>query len=340
MLFFTVLTAILILRCFSLQIIHGNDYANNFKVMTTKTRKLKSSRGNIYDKNGKLLAYNQLANSVTIEDSGTYPTTREKQLSLNGEIYRLIKLIEQNGDQTDDDFHIHLDSNNNYVYDLKEGTTLKRFRADIFGRASIDDMNYEELTATPDRLVEELSSASRFGLVNEDKPYTAEELASHGLPEELSKKDALKILIVRYQLSLTSYRKYLSVRVAGNVSDATVAAIKENILDFQGVAISEDSMRVYNNPFSMAAIIGYTGKPSSEELAELVTQRNDYTSESIIGKTGIEAIMETYLQGTDGSEEVTVDNLGRVLATNEESYVEPLQGNDVYLTIDSELQEA
>lgn len=339
MVFFTVLSAVLLLRCFSLQIIHGNDYANNFKVMTTKTRKLKSSRGNIYDNKGKLLAYNELANSVTIEDSGTYPTTREKQLSLNGEIYRLIKLIEQNGDTTDDDFHVHLDSNDNYIFDLREGTSLKRFRADIFGLASIDDMNYEQLTATPDMIIHELA-ANRFGLINEDKPYTAEELASHGLPETLSKSDTLKIIIVRYQLSLTSYRKYLSVTVASNVSDGTVAAIKENSLDFQGVAISEDSIRVYNNPYSLAAIIGYTGKPSSEELADLLTQRNDYTSESIIGKTGIEAIMETYLQGTDGSEEVTVDNLGRVLATNEESYVAPLQGNDVYLTIDSELQEA
>ncbi|MDO4617011.1 MAG: penicillin-binding transpeptidase domain-containing protein [Lachnospiraceae bacterium] len=338
--FFGLLTGILLFRCFQLQILQGADYAENFTVMTTKTRKLKSSRGNIYDKNGVLLAYNELANSVTIEDSGTYSTTREKQLSLNGEIYRLIKLIEANGDSMDSDFHIYLDANENYVYDLSEGTSLKRFRADIYGYSSIDDMSYAQLTATPDQIIEELSSAERFGLVNEDKPYSAEELESHGLPQNLSKSDALKIIIVRYQLSLTSYRKYLSVTVASNVSDATVAAIQENILDFQGVDIEQDSIRVYDNPYSMAAIIGYTGKPSSEELEELQTQRNDYSSESIIGKTGIEAIMETYLQGTDGSEEITVDNLGKVLATNEESYVEPVQGNDVYLTIDSELQEA
>ncbi len=339
-LFFGLLTAILIARCFQLQIINGEDYSENFTVMTTKTRTLKSSRGNIYDKNGVLLAYNELANSVTIEDSGTYDTTREKQLSLNGEIYRLIQLIEANGDSTDDDFHIYLDSNDNYVYDVAEGTTLKRFRADIFGYSSIDDMDYSELNATPDQIIEELSSADRFGLVNEENPYTAEELSEHGLPENLSKSDALKIIIVRYQLSLTSYQKYLSVTVASDVSEGTVAAIQENIQDFEGVAISQDSIRVYNNPYSMAAIIGYTGKPSSDELEELQAERDDYTSESIVGKTGIEALMETYLQGTDGSEEVTVDNLGTVLATNDDSRVDPVQGNDVYLTIDSELQEA
>ncbi len=338
--FFGILTGILLARCFSLQIIHGEDYSENFTVMTTKTRNLKSSRGNIYDKNGALLACNELANSVTIEDSGTYDTTREKQLSLNGEIYQLIQLIEANGDSTDDDFHIYLDDNDNYVYDLNEGTTLKRFRADIFGYSSVDDMSYEEQNADPDAIIRELSSSSRFGLVNEDNPYTSEELSAHGLPEELSREDALKIIIVRYQLSLTSYRKYLSVTVASDVSDATVAAIKENIQDFQGVDISQDSIRVYNNPYSMAAIIGYTGKPSTDELEELLTQRDDYSSESIVGKTGIEALMETYLQGTDGSEEVTVDNLGTVLATNDDAYVAPVQGNDVYLTIDSELQEA
>jgi penicillin-binding protein 2 len=50
--------------------------------------------------------------------------------------------------------------------------------------------------------------------------------------------------------------------------------------------------------------------------------------------------METTLQGTDGSEEVTVDNLGKVVAMNEKSRKEPVKGDDVYLTIDSELQDA
>lgn len=78
---FLVMTVILITRIFQLQIVHGEDYAENFTVATTKERNLKSTRGNIYDVNGRLLAYNELSNSVTLEDNGTYATTREKQLS-------------------------------------------------------------------------------------------------------------------------------------------------------------------------------------------------------------------------------------------------------------------
>ena len=59
----------------------------------------------------------------------------------------------------------------------------------------------------------------------------------------------------------------------------------------------------------------------------------------MIGKTGIEQYMETTLQGKDGQEQVTVDNLGKVLQINEDSRIEPVSGDDVYLTIDKDLQE-
>lgn len=337
---FLVMTVILVTRIFQLQIVHGEDYAENFTVATTKERNLKSTRGNIYDVNGRLLAYNELSNSVTLEDNGTYATTREKQLSLNGEIYRLVKLIEANGDSITDDFHIILDESGNFAFDVDEGITRNRFRADVYGHQKIEQLKADEANATADQIMDYLSSSERFALFNADRPYTEAELASHGLPAELTKDEQLKIVIVRYQLSLTGYQKYMQVTIATNVSAETVAAVKENADSLQGVDIAEDSIRVYNDAEALAPIIGYTGRPSSEELETLQEQRDDYTSASIIGKTGIEQFMETTLQGTDGSEEVTVDNLGKVLAIHEDSRVEPLQGNDVYLTIDSELQVA
>ena len=71
---------ILLQRLFVLQIIKGEEYATNFNLTTTKTRTIKSTRGNIRDRNGELLAHNQLAYSVIIEDNGTYDSTREKIL--------------------------------------------------------------------------------------------------------------------------------------------------------------------------------------------------------------------------------------------------------------------
>ena len=48
--------------------------------MTTKTRTLKSTRGNIYDRNGQVLASNELSYSITLEDSGDYANNTEKKL--------------------------------------------------------------------------------------------------------------------------------------------------------------------------------------------------------------------------------------------------------------------
>ena len=337
---FGCLCFVLIARLFQLQIISGNEYAENFEITTTKTRRINSSRGNIYDCNGKLVAYNELSNNVTLEDNGSYASTREKNLALNGEIYMLIKLIEGCGDSTDDNFHIDLDSNGNYVFDIDAGTSRDRFRADVYGYKTIDEMTEEEASSTPDDIIALLCQSDRFGLTNEKKPYTSEELAKYGLPEELTKDEVLKIVRIRYQLSLTSFQRYMQVTIASNVNDATVAAIEENSDKLQGVAIEEDSIRVYNYAEAMSSIVGYTGNISTEELEELSKERSDYTSSSIVGKTGIEQYMETSLQGVNGSEKVAVNNLGTVLKVYEDSIVQPQQGDDVYLTIDAELQEA
>ncbi len=338
---FLILTSILVVRLFQLQIVQGEEYAENFTIMTTKERQLKSTRGNIYDRNGELIAYNDLSNSVTFEDNGRYNSTRERNLSLNSEIYKLVRLIEGCGDSVTSDFHIILDESGNFAFDLEEGTTsLNRFRADVFGLTSIDDLSPEQRGAGPDEIMEYLSGADNYALTNEERPYTEEELAEYGLPSEFTKNEQLKIVTIRYLLWQTSFQRYMQVTIATNVSDETVAAIYENQEDLPGVAVSEDSLRVYNHAESMASIIGYTGSASSEELEALSEERDDYDSTAIIGKAGIEQYMETTLKGTDGSEQVTVDSVGRVQSINEDSRVDPVQGNDVYLTIDSELQEA
>ena len=76
----------------------------------------------------------------------------------------------------------------------------------------------------------------------------------------------------------------MQVTIATDVSDSTVAAIYENQDSLPGVAIAEDSIRVYNYSESMASIIGYTGSASQEELEELSEERDDYDSTSVIGK--------------------------------------------------------
>ena len=77
---FCVLFAILIQRVFYLQIVKGQYYLDNYKLQIRKTREVPGTRGNIYDRNGKLLAYNELSYSITLEDSGDYANNTEKKL--------------------------------------------------------------------------------------------------------------------------------------------------------------------------------------------------------------------------------------------------------------------
>ena len=90
LLVFFLMAFVLIRQLFNLQIIQGENYINEFQTRTTKTRVLKSTRGNIYDKNNKLIASNVLSYSLTFEDNGTYDTTREKNLTLNVVAYKVL----------------------------------------------------------------------------------------------------------------------------------------------------------------------------------------------------------------------------------------------------------
>lgn len=328
--------AALVGRLYQLQILHGEEYAENFVLKTKREIQLKGVRGNIYDRNGKSLARNELVYSVTLSDSQTYDTSRERQLALNGKIYRLLKILEQNGDTPSEYLEIHINDQGEYQFSV-EGTALDRFRADVYGEANIDDLTEKESNADVEAIIDYLSGEERFCLFSQNgKPYTAEEKAQYGLPEELSKEDILGILGIRYALSLQAYQKYLSVIVAENVSEATVAAVEENKAELTEVAIEEDTMRVYDGGEACASIIGYTGQISSNELEEL--EEEGYNSNSIVGKAGMEQYLEEYLHGEDGQTEVLVDNMGRIL-TGTGQTEQPQTGEDVYLTIDLELQQ-
>lgn len=338
---FALMSYVLIQQLFELQIIEGEDYINKFETRTTKTREINSTRGNIFDRNGVLVASNILSYSVTFEDNGSYETTREKNLTLNGVAYRVLKILEKNGDSLSNSFHITVDQDGNFAFDVDEGFTLNRFRADIFGYALIDDMSDEEKNATADEMMDFLTGSSGFSIVlTGDSAYTAEELTSHNMPESFTNEELLAIAIMRYQLNTNSFKKYMRVTIATNVSEESVAAIMENQSELQGIDVVEDSIRQYIEDDSMGPILGYTGQASSEELAELREKNPDYQNDAIIGKAGIEQYMELTLQGTDGEETVSVDNLGKVLKIDEDTRIAPVAGNDVYLTIDSDWQSA
>lgn len=339
---FILLSFILIRQTFELQIIQGENYISEFENRITKNRVLKSTRGNIYDRNGELVASNVLSYSLTFEDNGTYETTRQKNLTLNGVAYRILKILAENGDTLSaDDFHIVVDDSGNYSYDVEEGFTLNRFRADIYGYPLIDDMSKEEASSTAAQMMDYLTGSKGFSVVlyGEDA-YKPEELKAYGLPKELTSQEILDIVIMRYKLNTNSFQKYMAATIATNVSESTVAAVMENQSQLQGISVLEDSIRQYVDDESMGPVLGYTGKASSEELEKLKKQNPDYSNGAIVGKSGIEQYMELELQGRDGQETVTVDNLGKVLKIDEDTVVPPVAGNDVYLSLDADWQRA
>ncbi len=341
MLIFALMSFVLIQKLFDLQIIQGEDYIQQFQTRTTKTRVIKSTRGNIYDRNGTVLASNVLSYSLTLEDNGSYYSTREKNLTLNGTAYQVLQILAQNGDSLNNNFHIYVDENGEYAFDVSPGFTLDRFRADIFGYRLIDDMTEEQKNASAQDIVDFLSGPTGFSVVlTGDNAYTEEELASHHLPQQLSRQEILNISIIRYQLNTNSFKKYMPVTIATNVSARSVATIMEYQAELAGIEVVEDSVRKYIDDESVAPIIGYIGKASAEELEELREQNPDYPNDAIVGKAGIEQYMELSLQGTDGQETVIVDNLGKVLQIDKDTQVEPIAGDDLYLTIDADWQAA
>ena len=340
---FLILGGILIYRCFDLQIVNGQQYLDEFVLKTEKTRTISSTRGRILDRSGVVLADNELAYSVKIEDvyeSGMGTAAKNKKLNEN--IYKLIKMIEKNGDSVIADFNVVIDENGEFAFNV-EGTKMLRFLADIYGKVYIDDLEDDERNATADDVIEYLggtgSGCFRIGDYETEGDSSSQFVVGKGY----TKEELLKMVTIRYNMKLTSFRKYVGTTVAKDVCEETVAVVMENMDQLEGVTIEEDTARRYHESEYFAQLLGYTGKISSDELTELNAKEEEnggdsqrYTVTDVVGKSGIEAYMESTLQGTKGTEKLVVDNLGKTLMVKERT--EPEAGDDVWLTIDSKLQ--
>ena len=327
-----IMTSILIQRIFSLQIVNGSTYLEDFKLKIKKERTIASARGNIYDYKGNLLAFNELAYSVTIQD--VYESGKTKNSDLNQTIYKLIHMIEKNGDKLINDFKIIINRNGQYEF-VESGSAHLRFLADIYGIKSVEDLSYAQETATAEEVIMYLADRTRYGIGEYLDP---EDRTTFQIGKGFTREDILKIVSIRYAIGLNSYQKYIPTKIATDVSDRTVAVIMENSFDLEGVSIAEDTIRRYVDSVYFSHIIGYTGKISKEEYDGYVDQGFEYSLTDVVGKAGIEQIMESDLQGVKGSETVFVDNLGKIIESTHR--IEPTAGNDLYLTIDKDLQKA
>lgn len=338
---FIVLVGVLVNRLFSLQIINGESYVKDLSSSIQKDMSVAATRGRIFDKNGVLLAYNDLAYAVRISDSGKYEDNDTKNRLLNTSIDKTLTIIEEKGDSYSNDFPI-VYSNGMYEYNIKDNELL-RFLRDIYGKRSISELSDEQRNVSASELFKQL--CDRYGVAVAGDDYindggamaaTIKLLKEQGMnpvADGFSVEHALMIVNLRRYMSANSYNRYISFTIANEVSDETVAAILENSDELTGVTVDEQYIRRYVDSIYVSQILGYTGTVSSSELETL---DDSYDSNDVVGKSGIEKSMESELAGTKGTRKVYVDTVGRITEVLDEQ--DSSAGNDVYLTIDINLQ--
>lgn len=223
-------------------------------------------------------------------------------------IINLILIIENNGGEIVDELPISAEEP--YYFIIEDENEILKWKKDV----SMED---EELDFDAEQSIEYL--VDLFGIPNNISPSMQRKLAA-----------------VRYSMYLQRYKKYQPVTVAREINDRVIAAVEENLDLFPGVSIETESMRVYENGKVFSNIIGYIRQISDSELEQY--KEYGYQSGDIVGKTGIEKVMELKLNGKDGTMLVEVDNMGRKISTLETQA--PVSGDDVFLTIDRDLQTA
>lgn len=323
---FIVFFGIILARIFILQVVNGKSYQENFSLKIQMKQPINAARGNIYDKNGKLLAYNELAYSISINDSTTYSSTKEKNKAVNAELAEILTVLKNNGETLNNDFKIDRKKDGTYSFNVS-GSSLNRFRADVFGKSSADDLEYDkdtgidEANATAEQIMEYLMGKDNFGIS--------------------SKYDgdlAYRIVVVRYAMLGNRFARYKEVKIATDVSDKTVAYVNEHMDTLSGISVNEDMIRKYNYSEYFSSIIGYTGPISESEYTALHKKNKDYTQNDTVGKAGLEQYYETYLRGKNGEQKFYIDNVGRISEII--SSTDSVAGDDLYLSIDADLQKA
>ena len=337
---FVVMAVLLFQRIFTLQIVQGEDKQQEFELKIKKERSIASTRGNIYDVNGIALAYNELSSSVTIED--VYESSK-KNATINGILKKVLHILDENGDSISCDFNIYIDGDGEFAYSVT-GSRRLRFIADVYGITQISDLEERQKNATAQDIIEYLAGSKRYAIGGLTDPNDKN---SFTVGEGYTQKELLNIIAIRYTMGTTGYQKYIPVTIATDVSEETVAAIAENQDELEGISVAEDTIRKYKDGPYYSQILGYTGKISTDELTALNSKEGmdgvksapdvkEYELTDIVGKAGLEKVMEEYLQGTKGYETVFVDRMGREVEVLD--HVDATAGNDVYLTIDSKLQ--
>lgn len=293
-------------KLFDIQIKNHDYFVKKNSTMQTYTVQIPAARGDIVDRNGNQLVTNRQGNSIIL-DATVFPSADDNE-ARNTIILNLINLFEKNGEEYVQ--HLPLQANSNGQ----------------IGFLTNDDLDEKDIAA--------MKSENMLNL----QPYATAQNCFDAVVEKygLEKYDpitAIKIANIRYELTLMMFSYNTPVTIAEDVSQNTVAAVKDNTEMYKGADVRTVAYREYVDSTIAPHILGTVRKINAEEYEKYKDEGYKITDE--IGESGIEYAMEKYLRGTDGEMTITKNSDGTI---TREVTKPPIQGDTVVLTIDIGLQ--
>ena len=304
------------LRLIFLQLVNGDDFKSQATNTTDYKFTVTAARGDIVDSRGERIAtsvtgYNVVLNKLLMGDE-----------DLDGMLQKIVELLRANGESWNDTLLISQpDAAGNYTFTAEEGST-KDQKALAAMKDNLGLQQYATANDVMEKLVEDY------------------DLASYPLSWQRTLGG------IHYEMQLRAFSNVNNFIMAENVSEATVATIKEHSLSLPGVEIVETSTRSYEQSAVLPHVLGRVGKITAEKWK--VTDENGqttyplrekgYNMNDIIGISGLESAYEDELRGKDGVETITRNSDGVIVDTALTTVPEP--GHTVQLTIDNRFQKA
>ena len=304
------------LRLIFLQLVNGDDFKSQATNTTDYKFTVTAARGDIVDSRGERIAtsvtgYNVVLNKLLMGDE-----------DLDGMLQKIVELLRANGESWNDTLLISQpDAAGNYTFTAEEGSTRDQ-KALAAMKDNLGLQQYATANDVMEKLVEDY------------------DLASYPLSWQRTLGG------IHYEMQLQAFSNVNNFIMAENVSEATVATIKEHSLSLPGVEIVETSTRSYEQSTVLPHVLGRVGKITAEKWK--VTDENGqttyplrekgYNMNDIIGISGLESAYEDELRGKDGVETITRNSDGVIMDTALTTVPEP--GHTVQLTIDNRFQKA
>ncbi|MCK8060671.1 MULTISPECIES: penicillin-binding transpeptidase domain-containing protein [unclassified Fusibacter] len=366
---FSLVFVILGIRLAQLTIIQGEELSN--KALDTRLKKVNqvAKRGEIFDRNGLLIAGNKTAYSVEFLYDQKFSQDQQEMT------VELFKLLRNQGEE-----HIGLpivqsDFGFTYETDAKKEQWLSENEFDLTMSAEEVFKAYkdrEQISADVDNYsaqntlilkgiylpirVRDMEFTYDFTRTSFLEYYEIEESATaneafkalkdyYSIDESFTDEEAFYIIILRHAIREKGYRKYEPITIASNVSKETAVLIQEQSMRFPNVSIEISPVRYYPQSNLASHILGYMGKISSSESVKYNSDTG-YQNDDLIGKIGIEGRYEDVLRGLNGEKWIEVNAYGRFVKEYDDSIdqrfvnTDPIAGKDIQLTIDMELQAA